>query len=349
MFNTRTDIAQLTARLGADRVLAPAGALPQPADRLDASGPLRAAEFEVAVERLCLDATSFQNIRAAADADPWRMALRIAEIVDARGKMHNPETGSGGVLLGRVTAVGDDVADAPAVGDRIVTLASLTLTPLRLDAVTRVDPGSAQVEVAGTAYVCDSAPWGLVPDDLPGDLALAVYDVYGAASHTRALARPGATVCVLGVGHAGKLALAAAREAAGDDGTLIAVDRDPAAVRRMRELGLCDVAVAADLRDPLGAVAAVAAAGGAAADLTIVVVSATGCETGAIVLTREGGTILFFSMATSFQTAALSADGMGHDVRMLIGSGFAPDVGGYALELVRRCEPLRRALEEAGA
>jgi L-erythro-3,5-diaminohexanoate dehydrogenase len=349
MFVKTTDIDRLSARLGADRVLAPAGALPQPADRLDAGGPLRPAEFEVAVQRLCLDATSFQNIRAGAGADPARMAERIAAIVGARGKMHNPETGSGGVLLGRVAAVGDAFADGPAVGDRIVTLASLTMTPLRLEAVTRVDPDSAQVEVAGTAYVCDSAPWGRVPGDLPGDLALEVYDVYGAASHTRALARPGDTVAVLGTGHAGKLALAAAREALGDGGTLIAVDRDPAAVQRMRALGLCDLAVAADLRDPLGAVAAVSAAGGEAADLTIVVVSATGCETGAILLTREGGTILFFSMATDFTTAALSADGMSHDVRMLIGSGYTPDTGSYALDLVRRSEPLRRALTGAGA
>jgi L-erythro-3,5-diaminohexanoate dehydrogenase len=338
----------LSARLGADRVLSPAGWLPQPAERLDANGPLRAAEFEVEVERLCLDATSFRSIRAQSDADPRRMAARIEEIVAARGKMHNPDTGSGGVLLGTVAEVGDAFTDPPEPGTRVVTLASLTLTPLRLEAVTRVDPDSAQVEVRGTAYVCDSAPWGALPDDLPADLALEVYDVYGAASHTRALAPEEGTVCVLGTGHAGKLALAAAREAM-RGGTLVAVDRDAAAVERVRELGLCDVAVTADLRDPLAAVAAARAAGAPPADLTVVVVSATGCETGAILLTREGGTILFFSMATSFTTAALSADGMGHDVRMLIGSGYTPDVGAYALDLVRRSAPLRRALEGAPA
>src|ERR687888_414663 len=143
----------LVRRLGANRVVAPAGALPQPAERLDASGPMRVTEFEVEVERLCLDATSLRNLRDTAHGDPGRMAARILEIVETRGKMHNPDTGSGGVLLGRVTNVGADVADPPNVGDRIVTLASLTLTPLRLEAVTHVDPGSAHVEVAGTAYV----------------------------------------------------------------------------------------------------------------------------------------------------------------------------------------------------
>ena len=103
-------------RLGADRVLAPAGALPQPAERLDASGPVRPYEFEVAVERLCLDSTSFRNIRERSDGDPDRMATRILEVVARRGKMHNPETDSGGVALGTVTAVGERYGSPPSRG-----------------------------------------------------------------------------------------------------------------------------------------------------------------------------------------------------------------------------------------
>jgi L-erythro-3,5-diaminohexanoate dehydrogenase len=327
-------------QLGADRVVAPAGALPQPAERLDCAGPVRPYEFELAVERLCLDSTSFRNIRERSDADPERMGARILEIVGARGKMHNPETDSGGIALGTVTAVGDHYADPPTVGQRIVTLASLTLTPLRLEAVTRVDPDDPQVEVRGTAYVADRSAWGPVPDDLALGKVLELYDVYAAGSLTSALAPREGTVCVLGAGHAGKLALAAARDAM-DAGTLVAVDVDAGAVARATELGLCDIGVTADLRDPLAAVDAVRAAGAPPADLTVVVVNATGCEPTAILLTAGDGTILFFSMATNFSTAALTADGMASNVRMLIGNGYTPDVGGYALDLARRTPALR--------
>jgi len=333
--------------LGAGRVVDPRGALPQPAERLDASGPPRPWEFEVEVERLCLDSTSHREIRASCGADPAAMAERIESIVSARGKMHNPATGSGGVLLGTVAAAGDRFPDPPAVGSRIVTLASLTLTPLHLESVDRVDPDSAQVDVTGTAYVAASAPWGPLPDDIDEATAVELYDVYGAGSHTRDLIEPGATVCVFGAGHAGKLALAAARDAGA--GTLIAVDVDFEAAGRVASLGLCDVAVATDLRDPLGAAAALAEAGAPPADLTVVVVSAPGCESTAILLTADRGTVLFYSMATSFQTAALSADGMSRDLRMLIGNGFAPDRGAYALDLYRRDPALREALGRAPA
>ena len=336
---TASDIGE---DLGAGRVVAPLRALPQPAERLDASGPVREREFELAVERLCLDSTSFRNIRERTGGDPVAMGERIAAIVAERGKMHNPETDSGGVLLGTVTAVGDRFTDPPAIGERIVNLASLTLTPLRLDAVTAVDPHNAHVLVEGTAYVPQRAPWGLLPDDIPTTTAIEHYDVYGAGSHTRELAPKRGTVVVLGAGHGGKLALAAARDAM-DGGTVVAVDVDAAAIDKVSSLGLCDVGVVADLRDPLGALEAVTASGVGPADLTVVVVSATGCEATAILLTAAGGTMLFYSMATSFQTAALTADGQSADVKMMIGNGFAPDAGSYALDLFRRTPALREA------
>ncbi|HET9121829.1 MAG TPA: L-erythro-3,5-diaminohexanoate dehydrogenase, partial [Solirubrobacterales bacterium] len=128
----------LAPQLGADRVLSPAGSLPQQAERLDPSGPVRPNEIEVAVERLCLDSTSFREIRERSGGDPSAMADRIMEIVRERGKMHNPETDSGGVLLGTVARVGEQRQNPPEAGQRVVTLASLTLTPLRLDEVTRL-------------------------------------------------------------------------------------------------------------------------------------------------------------------------------------------------------------------
>lgn len=329
--------------LGADRVIAPDRSLPQPALRLDASGPVRSGELEIAVERLCLDSTSHRNIRERADDDGRRMGERILEIVGERGKMHNPETDSGGVLLGTVVGIGAGFVDPPAIGAKLVTLASLTLTPLRLTAIVHLDPASAQVEVEGAAYVSSSAPWGLLPADLSLATALELYDVYGAGSHTRELAPRRGTVCVLGTGHAGKLALAAARESM-EEGTLIAVDIDSESLERVHAHGLCDIAVTADLRDPLAAASAVRDAGAPPADLTVVVVNAPGCESTAIMLTADGGRVLFYSMATSFQTAALSADGMSRDVEMLIGNGFAPDTGAYALDLARRSPELRRAI-----
>lgn len=332
---------QATVGLGADRVLEPAGSLPQRAARLDPAGPVREHELELAVDRICLDSTSHRNIRDRYGGDPDRMSARILEIVGERGKMHNPETDSGGILLGSVSAAGDRYAAPPRPGERIATLASLTLTPLRLQAITGLDPDSPQVEVAGTAYVFERAAWAVLPSDLPLERALELFDVCAAASQTAELVPEGGSVCVLGAGHAGKLAMAAARDTAG---IVVAVDVDAAALAAVADADLCDLAVEADLRDPFAALEAVRASGAPPADLTVVVVNATDCEPTALFLTRDEGTILFFSMATSFSAAALAADGIGTAARMVVGSGYCADRGQLALDLARRSVPLRRAL-----
>ena len=58
--------------------------------------------------------------------------------------------------------------------------------------------------------------------------------------------------------------------------------------------------------------------------MTVVCVDVPGCEGGAILATAEGGTVVFFSMATSFTAAALGAEGLAADVTMLVGNGYVP-------------------------
>ena len=102
----------------------------------------------------------------------------------------------------------------------------------------------------------------------------------------------------------------------------------------------------ADARDPVAVSAAVCGALGAPADVTVVCVDVAGCEHGAVLATADGGTVVFFSMATSFSAAALGAEGLAADVTMLVGNGFVPGHAELALRLLA-CEPGVRALFEA--
>ncbi|MDQ6817702.1 MAG: L-erythro-3,5-diaminohexanoate dehydrogenase [Actinomycetota bacterium] len=339
-------MSSLIEALGAKRVLEPHGALPQAARRLDLNLPLQRYELEVGVDTLCLDSTSFRQLVESNDRDPVKIGEAIMNIVAERGKMQNPVTGSGGILTGTVRAVGETYPDPPSIGRRIVTLASLTLTPLRLESVGDIDPGSPHVPVTGTAYLPWTAPWADYPQGVPLDAALAALDVCNSASQTRALI-DGDTriVLVLGGGHAGLLALAAARDKLSDpEARLVLMDADERICQRARDLDLCDVALRADLRDAVGALQMLEHAGIPRADLTVVVVNATDCEAASILLTADHGTVLFFSMGTSFTKAALGSEGMASTARMLIGSGYMPDRGAYALELLSRDERLRHAL-----
>jgi L-erythro-3,5-diaminohexanoate dehydrogenase len=329
--------------LGVHRVLEPTGVLPQAARILDADPVIGPDEVRIAVQRLNLDAASYRQLSESCGGDGTAVRVAVLAIVAERGKMQNPVTGSGGMLIGVVDAVGPESPLGLTVGQRVATLVSLTLTPLRLtDGLSGWDGRSEQVPARGTAILFARSIAAVLPDDLPDAVSLAVLDVCGAPAATaRVVERTGARrVVVLGAaGKSGSLSLAAARAAGASD--LTGLVRNDAEAVALRASGLADRVVVADATDPL----AVAAAVGAPADVTVVCVDVPGAEHGAVLATAEGGTVVFFSMATSFSAAALGAEGMAADVTMLVGNGYTPGHADLALELYRSNAGVRALID----
>jgi L-erythro-3,5-diaminohexanoate dehydrogenase len=333
--------------VGLHRVLEPAGVLPQAAARLDTRRELWPDEVRVRVERLNLDAASFRQLERTYGGDGDAVRAAVLDIVASRGKMQNPETGSGGMLVGTVEEVGPDSPLGLGVGDRVATLVSLTLTPLVVeDGLRRWDGRSEQVPCDGYAVLFGRSIAAVIPDDLPAALSLAVLDVCGAPALTSRVVRgyDGPVVAVLGgAGKSGSLSLAAAKAAGAR--TTVGVVPHRAEAELLEAAGVADVVTVADARDPVGLATAVERAGGAAADVTVVCVDVPGCEGGAVLATADGGTVVFFSMATSFSAAALGAEGLAADVTMLVGNGYTPGHAELALAIVRDHPGVRSLFE----
>ncbi len=303
------------------------------------------------VQRLNLDAASFRQLErthTAADGSPDGDAVRqaVLDIVASRGKMQNPETGSGGMLVGVVEEVGEESPLGLQVGDRVATLVSLTLTPLVIeDELRGWDGRSEQVPADGYAILFGRSIAAGIPDDLPAELSLSVMDVCGAPALTARVVRqydaPVVTV-IGGAGKSGSLSLAAARDAGAARTVGVVPHQDEADL--LEAAKLADAVAVADARDPVALAAAVEQAGGPA-DVTVVCVDVPGCEGGAILATKQGGTVIFFSMATSFSAAALGAEGLAADVTMLVGNGFVPGHADYALSLLRGHDGVRGLFE----
>jgi L-erythro-3,5-diaminohexanoate dehydrogenase len=333
-------------RLGSHRVLEPKGALPQAAWRLDNTPCAYANEILCEVETLNVDSASFAQISECCGADPQRIAAHILETVATRGKQHNAVTGSGGMFVGRVLEVGPALGarDDVAAGDRIASLVSLTLTPLLLEAVDAVELETGQVRVRGKAVLFESGLYARLPDDVPVAVALAVLDVAGAPAQVRRLAKPGATVCVIGAdGKSGMLACAQAREAVGPHGRVVGIvpNGGTPAAQLLLAHGYLDELAVADARDALGVMQMLPRALPELADVVVNCVNVAGTELASILCCKDGGTVYFFSMATSFTAAALGAEGVGKDVLMMVGNGYAKGHAAVALQTLRDHPPIR--------
>jgi L-erythro-3,5-diaminohexanoate dehydrogenase len=305
--------------------------LPQPADRLDATLPCGSTEIEVAVEHLHIDASSLRQLRTEHGGDLRSVRTALLSLVEQRGKLHNRVTNSGGILIGTVRTVGADYPSPPAVGTRIATLASLTLTPLRLAELGPVDAQSNTIPARGTAFLFARSPWTEVPGDIPEAIALAAFDVAGAPARVKARTRPGMRVLIVGAGNSGTLAAIAAVEAGANE--VIVTDISERRLARLSVLGLA--ALHTEVADATDAIE-FASRVGRPADLTVSCVDRPRVEPGCILATRADGHILFFSMASDFTRAALGAEGVGSGATLEIGNGFYPGHAQLVTDILRR-------------
>jgi L-erythro-3,5-diaminohexanoate dehydrogenase len=326
--------------LGTHRVIEPPGAMPQSAWRIDNTPVAMANEILCEVETLNVDSASFKQISDACEADVERIGEHVARTVRERGKQHNPVTGSGGMFVGSVLKVGEALRGRVQLkqGDRIASLVSLTLTPLHLEAITRIDAATGRIWVRGKAILFESGLWAKLPDDIAQSVALAVLDVAGAPAQVRRLCQPGQTVAIIGAdGKSGLLSCAQAKARTGPSGRVIGIvpDASTASAKLLLTTKLVDELVVADARNAIELGDAVSALAPGLADVTINCVNVGGTEIGSILCTKDEGTVYFFSMATSFTAAALGAEGVGRDVTMIVGNGYTKGHADIALQTLR--------------
>jgi L-erythro-3,5-diaminohexanoate dehydrogenase len=337
----------LQRALGIHRVLEPYGSLPQPAWKLDNTPVAQMGETLIDVHALHIDSASFTQIADACQRDLQRMRAHILDTVMQRGKMHNPVTGSGGVLVGTIQELDEQFGSMHglAIGETIVSLTSLSWLPLYLESIETIHLERSEVEVQGKAIFFRSNPLAKLPHDLPRPVVVAALDVAGAPSRVYDLAHSGQRVTVIGAGGtAGLLTLCALRQRLGSNGQIIAVDYSEKALQDVLALGVADVVIGGDATQALELVKRardMCQGGDFQADLAINVVNVPNSEFATILLTKPEGRILFFSMATSFTAAALGAEGIARQVEMHIGNGYMPDCGAIALQLLRDFPALR--------
>ena len=123
-------------KYGIHRVIEPQGVLTQAAKKIDNDMTKRYSnEIICDVISLNIDSASFTQIEEACNKDVEKIGQMILDIVNERGKMQNPVTGSGGMFIGTVSYIGEELDTDIKVGDKIASLVSLSMTPLKIEKI----------------------------------------------------------------------------------------------------------------------------------------------------------------------------------------------------------------------
>jgi L-erythro-3,5-diaminohexanoate dehydrogenase len=338
-------------KYGTHRVIEPVGVLPQPAKKIDNNmDELYDNEILIDVQTLNIDSASFTQIEEQAGGDEVKIAEIMMGIVKEKGKHQNPVTGSGGMLIGTVEKIGPALEGKIdlKVGDKIATLVSLSLTPLRIDKIKEIRKDIDQVDIEGKAILFESGIFAKIPTDMPEKLVLSALDVAGAPAQTAKLVKPGDIVLIIGAaGKSGTLCCYEAKRRAGVNGKVIGLVRNETAANMLKNLGLVDEAITIDALKSVEVMNKVAElTNGEMADVTINNVNVPDTEMTSILATKNTGVVYFFSMSTSFTKAALGAEGVGSDVTMIIGNGYTKGHAELTLQILRESKELRDLFTE---
>ena len=337
-------------KYGTHRVIEPQGLLTQAAKKIDNTMECWSNEILCDVSALNIDSASFTQIYEACGKDLGKTEQMILDIVNERGKMQNPVTGSGGMFIGTVKEIGEDLQGKIdlKVGDKIASLVSLSLTPLKINKIKAIHPEIDLVDVEAQAILFESGLYAKLPDDMSEELALAALDVAGAPAQTAKLVKPGDSVLILGgAGKGGMMCCYEAMKRVGPTGNVVALVICQEDADLLKSMNLCHHAIVGSATNPTEVLEkSLAVNGGKEYDVSILIVNVPACEMAAILPVRDNGTVYFFSMATDFAKAALGAEGCGKDVTMIVGNGYTKDHAEITLSELRENAQLKEYFEK---
>ena len=344
---------------GIDRVLEPKGLVPATAWKIDNDSTVGSKEARIRLERIHLEWDSFQQVCASCGYDEYKIRSKILDIVEKRGKLHNPFTGSGGVLIGTVEEVAQDLTSeiGAKVGDRIYCIASLSCIPIFIEEIETIDFHYGQIVCSGYAILFEASPVYPFAADLSPDYTLAAMDEAGSlfGAYNIAMEHENRNIVIIGRTLCTTMLYAAAvKDIVGiDRGVRVIMDQEsregfsPAEIEDVMD-GLVSKIYYADLRCPVETFSQLQKEDPilGQVDQVIVAEDLFGAETLAVFLVKPFGDVYFTSVENHYGAAQLVAESLGKIVTMYAFDQYIKDYPKFTMDIVRRIKPQLEAMQD---
>ena len=171
----------MTIQYGIQRVLEPQHVLPTSAWKLDNSRNIYPNELKVSIKRIHLEGTGFKQICTESNDDEKKIKQSIVDVVIRRGKLHNPVTDTGGLVMGIIEEIGAEYANHQGfeVGDMVICNASAASFPMHIENISLIDRAYNQVEAKGYVIVHNEIPVVKAPKGISNEMLMFAFDQSG--------------------------------------------------------------------------------------------------------------------------------------------------------------------------
>ncbi|MCF6465831.1 sigma 54-interacting transcriptional regulator [Clostridium sp. Cult2] len=332
---------------GVHRALEPKNTLPQPAWKLDNAMEIFNNEILIDVKIINIDLASFDQITIECQGDISRIERKILEIIDKRGKLHNPVTDTGGILFGKVKKIGKKYNNTQDinVGDYIIST-TLSLTPIRIYKINRIHIDHAQIEVEGEAILFSSTQIIKIDNIFSANELIYALDEGASSKEVNRLAKQGDKVLIVEAGgKIGLLCAYAVREKLNHGEDIIGIVRTKEEKNFLSKYNIYNRIYDFDISNTIEAFDTIMTIEKELFDLTINCSRSPGTEILSVLCTKPNGTLYFAGIGSNYKTAFLNAEGIGRDINILAYKGYCEGHEKFVVNLLEKNKDLRNLQE----
>lgn len=331
---------------GIKRVLEPKHVLPTSAWKLDNSRKIYSDELKVSIRRIHLEGTGFKQICTESNDDENRIKQAIIDMVIRRGKLHNPVTDTGGLVLGVVEEIGSEYNNSMGLekGDLVICNASAASLPMYLEEITSVNRAFNQVEAKGCVIVHSLIPLVKAPEDVPLEMLMFAFDQSGTLYRLHQLVEGKEKFLVVGNSMLTNLLYGYVIRSTAGESAQITCLLDKKTNMRLTGRGIDSLITTVfdevnflDILRPVECMRKLNAE--SFFDLSINCAEIPGAETINILATKPGGTVLFANLINNLNIALYITESISKNLDVRGAEGYLENYDNFDVEIVRKIAP----------
>ena len=336
----------MTMTYGIQRVLEPKNVLPTSAWKLDNGRNIYPDELRVSIKRIHLEGTGFKQICTESNDDEKKIKQNIIDMVIRRGKLHNPVTDTGGLVMGTVEEIGSGYDNVQGLkeGDLVICNASAASLPMYIEEITSINRAFNQVEAKGYVIVHSMIPVVKAPEDLPLDMLMFAFDQSGTLFRLRSLVGAKKRILVVGNSMLTNLLYGYVIRKTAPEGSEITCLLDKRTNTRLAGRGIDSLISKVfnevnflDILKPIECLKKLNAE--SFFDLSINCAEIPGAETINILATKPGGTVLFANLINNLNIALYITESISKSLDVRGAEGYLEGYDDFDVEVVRDKAP----------
>lgn len=330
---------------GSDRVIG-GQKLPVHAWKLNNQKPIQSDEILIRVIKLHLENGSFNQICMEVGGNEEQIKECILNIVKQRGKLHNPYTGTGGLIAGVVEKIGNSCNNIAGIkpGDEVIIPVSASVIPLSLDTIHKVDYVYGHVDVEGYAILYDGCPMIKKQPELPWDLLMVAFEESASIENVSKIAKDKEKVMIIGSNPiVATLYSLAVRRTMSADGELVGIiyrdklfDMFDGAVQKRNKFlySIFDEVYSMDFTSTLECIDEITCDGERLFDVIVNCADQMGAEAVSVVAAKEKGTVFFSNLSNNYTLALFIQEAINREMTLQCAAGYSSGYYEFMMDFI---------------